>query len=87
MKKEDLKVGVYFRYTKEYQHECKFVSKGLWKVVEGINPGNINILCIVSGGGVLVNHEPFRPITFGWWRENIVEIVPYNEVVQLMLEI
>ena len=81
MKKEDLKVGVYFRYTKEYQHECKFVSKGLWKVVEVIDDNTFSVLRIVNDDGVLVNSSPFR-----WTWNNIVEIVPYEEVVQLMLE-
>jgi hypothetical protein len=78
---EDLKVGDYFRYTKEYKKEITFESISLWKVVEVIDDNTFSVLRIVNDDGVLVNSSPFR-----WTWNNIVEIVPYEEVVQLMLE-
>jgi hypothetical protein len=88
MKKEDLKVGDYFRSSKEARNEIAsawrgFVElKSLWKVVEILNDGDFIVECFVTNRGKLINSSPFR-----WTGQNIVEIVPYNEVVQLMLEL
>jgi len=61
MKKEDLKVGDYFRSSKEARNEIAsawrgFVElKSLWKVVEILNDGDFIVECFVTNRGKLIN--------------------------------